>query len=672
MQTRRALPLITIALLLSSPSIASASLFGWLFGSGSKTPTSQVKGVIDGVRHYAGSYTIDGWACQTRDNRSLDVHVYVGGPAGNGTFLKAAKASLGSEPAVATACESSGRQHRFRIALNSADLYHHAGKTIHVHGISVQNTGNLQIHGSGAYRMPPMVQEDALLTEPPRNYYLADSPWPMTHRNSYAQGSSPEPGPTSNADLPNTGLLNPADFEFTDLGNITLAMSPRYNDGLRVYWGSAVGTVYKVAANGPGIKTIATITKPGGPTTVQRAFNATSGAYAMVGHDNTFYAVDAKIVAAYTDAQPGNRLSDIQELRRFHLDQAASLPAVQCVPESERVVGMNMTYDGYIALATNYGAVGVLSRDFKQLQMIRLSDAWKVDQCASYGSPSANAQIVSNSIATDEEGGIYVVTTDRMFRVQWSGSLFVAWNTQYKNDFAPGATLPLGRLGPGSGSTPSLMGHGGMDKFVVISDGQNTAHIVMFRRDNGAIAAQVPVTYNNHNTNCGTACPPTVSEQSLLVRGYGVVVVSNDYPQELDLSSRLVTGFEFIDNLIANSNNFAVIAISGRRLVQPWGVQKFEWHPATQSLSPAWATRQVSCPNSIPTMSAASNMFYCVGARDGSWTIEGIDWRGGQSAFSKFVGKGLRYNSFYAATQVGEDGAIVYGTSLGVVELDKK
>lgn len=33
--------------------------------------------------------------------------------------------------------------------------------------------------------------------EPPANLFLADSPWAMTHRNPYCQGSSPFPGPTA-------------------------------------------------------------------------------------------------------------------------------------------------------------------------------------------------------------------------------------------------------------------------------------------------------------------------------------------------------------------------------------------------------------------------------------------------------------------------------------------
>lgn len=34
---------------------------------------------------------------------------------------------------------------------------------------------------------------------PPKNPFLADSPWPMSHQGPYAQGSSSYPGPTSNS-----------------------------------------------------------------------------------------------------------------------------------------------------------------------------------------------------------------------------------------------------------------------------------------------------------------------------------------------------------------------------------------------------------------------------------------------------------------------------------------
>ena len=122
-----------------------------------------------------------------------------------------------------------------------------------------------------------------------------------------------------------------------------------------------------------------------------------------------------------------------------------------------------------------------------------------------------------------------------MRRVQWRGTaLDIAWTADYEI----GHQIQVsGRLGAGSGSTPILMGtHDGDDKFVVITDGQNVKHLVLFWRDEipadwtpiaegkgRRIAAEVPVTFGNLTTDS------SVSEQAVVVRGYGASVVHNDY-----------------------------------------------------------------------------------------------------------------------------------------------
>lgn len=94
---------------------------------------------------------------------------------------------------------------------------------------------------------------------------------------------------------------------------------------------------------------------------------------------------------------------------------------------------------------------------------------------------------ISNSIACDEENGIYIVTSKNMHRVQWTGTQLStnttdgAWTSKYET----GNNASGIRLGEGSGSTPTLMGFGSNDKFVVITDGQELMHVVLFWR--GAI-----------------------------------------------------------------------------------------------------------------------------------------------------------------------------------------
>ena len=76
----------------------------------------------------------------------------------------------------------------------------------------------------------------------------------------------------------------------------------------------------------------------------------------------------------------------------------------------------------------------------------------------------------------------------------------------------------------------------------------------------------------------------------------------------------------------------------------------------------------LSCPNGIPSASAATGLMYCVGKRGETWTVEAIDWRTGEPAFHVPLGDdNLRYNSTYAATEIGPDGSILTGTFTGAV-----
>jgi hypothetical protein len=50
----------------------------------------------------------------------------------------------------------------------------------------------------GSHTGTTLASNESVDDEPPRNPYLADSAWPMTHRNTYNQGSALLPGPERN------------------------------------------------------------------------------------------------------------------------------------------------------------------------------------------------------------------------------------------------------------------------------------------------------------------------------------------------------------------------------------------------------------------------------------------------------------------------------------------
>ncbi len=508
--------------------------------------------------------------------------------------------------------------------------------------------------------------------EPPINSFLADSIWSMCHRNAYSQGSSPYPGPD----------ITPADQEEDFLlgrpGTVTANFSAPYSDGGHVIWASCKGQIFKADPEGSKLKYIDRIESESfqwipdflaswlgnltcpqtncflstlmgdlipGPTHEGETVGA-SGIYPVLGSDGTFYQPLGKEIIAYGDVIEGDRFSPIEKKGVYQIPDEI-LPK-----EWDRIVGMVLTYDGMLAFSTNYGLVGVIDRNLENAQYVQLGqDEW-----------------VFNNISADENGGIYVVSHKKMYRVQWTGSELTldeaegAWSAEYEAGEISDSDLDV-QSSAGSGSTPSLMGTGEQDRFVVITDGSEVMNIVLFWRDeipadwvqlpgtkDRRIAAQVPITFGDPDR------VKTFSDQSVLVRGYGAFVVDNEL-------QKYTSNLSFTKNAIAN------ILLSGEPDRQPYGCEKFEWNPDTRKLISIWVNQEISLPNAIPTMSSATNMIYSIGARNGVWTLEVLNWDTGASEFHYKIDNRSRHNSAFAACQVGPEGDIYYGTFLGMIRI---
>jgi len=303
---------------------------------------------------------------------------------------------------------------------------------------------------------------------------------------------------------------------------------------------------------------------------------------------------------------------------------------------------------------------------------------------------SKDAHRISNNIAVDEDGGIYIVTSREMFRLQWDGrNLSQSWQASYE---AGAGSLSALRIGPGSGSTPSLMGTGAdEDRFVVFTDGQELMHLVLMWRDeipsdwepitpgrDRRIACEFPIRFGDPSQET------SLSEQSVLVRGYASILVNNLLQNEPPLWKKLPPTVGGL---------FAVL--SGNNLDRaPYGIERVDWDPVTRTCAQVWANPEISVPNGIPTMSEPTGLIYAIGQQEGGWGLAMIDFSTGE--LEQFVGSrqkecslaafeqinSLPYraimmpvlalnpddceNSFFAATEIGPDGTIYTGTLLGV------
>lgn len=461
--------------------------------------------------------------------------------------------------------------------------------------------------------------------EPPRNPYLADSPWPMTHRNPYCQASTPLPGPR--ADDFNDQWAN-AFLASAEAVAITLNLSPRNLDGGYSIWGSARKSLFKLDANNGRWSNAQSIRKP------RASKKAISGAYTLLDRDGRLFVPSGQKILVYTESTPGRPQSSID--RRGNIE----LPYELLQSDDEMIVGINLTYDGYLVVVTTHALLAVFSRDGELKSSIRLSPH----------------EQVSNSIALDEDGGIYVVTHKKIYRVDWGkGELAIKWASEYPSSEQ---VLP-GRLGLGSGTTPTLMGFGAQDKLVLIADGQKAMNIIAFWRDqipenwqsphgfSQRVAGVTPITFGKSGVQ------RAITEQSLLVRGYDAVAVNNDYG---DIPSD-------------ERSNFWTILYSNRKEYAPYGIEKFRWNPSKRNITSVWANPELSVPNGVPAMSSSTGLIYYVGQYRERWTVEGVDWETGALKFRHLLTDEIKFNSFYAGMEIGYSSDLITGVIGGALRI---
>ena len=102
----------------------------------------------------------------------------------------------------------------------------------------------------------------------------------------------------------------------------------------------------------------------------------------------------------------------------------------------------------------------------------------------------------------------------------------------------------------------------------------------------------------------------------------------------------------------------------------PHGVQKFEWDPQAKTLREAWVNSEVSSVNSVPIVSNGSNMVYTVGARDGKWSMEALDWTTGESVFH-FITGSSRFNTQFSGVLMDQEGRLMHTTIHGIVRYER-
>ena len=504
---------------------------------------------------------------------------------------------------------------------------------------------------------------------PPANQFLAASNNSMAHGNPAQQDAVVQAGPNGPAITLDTDQLV---YAAVGPGHFGTQTSGVYPDGRRVFWGNGLDRIVKIDHD--TYQVLATEYFPGATRYTEaqadeaiaamdasndgifaqyRAFQIMlkyrdlAAIYTLLDADHHYYIGDRQgNLTAYGDADPANSTSPVIKLRETRLPAEVS----------GFVMGLSMTYDGWLLTVTEHGYVVAIKRDFSDTHVARMRYSDGAEEKTT--GPTGRGWI-RNAPAIDDDGGIYVVSQEHMHKVVWVGERLStdpedgAWTVPYDNSW-----------GHGSGATPSLMGFGEEDKLVVITDGAQQMNVVAYWRDaipedwQGVpgqprrVAGIQPVTMGDSELTA------IQSEQSVVVEGYGALVVNNEPRNVPWYAPGRVRGI-FHGLLGSNPRH------------QPYGVQKFSWNPATRTLGEAWVNRDVSSPSAVPIVSSNANLVYLIGARDNQFTLEAMNWDTGESCFHYVIG-GQRYNVMYAGTLIDEAGRIHYGTPWGRVRINHR
>jgi hypothetical protein len=507
---------------------------------------------------------------------------------------------------------------------------------------------------------------------PPRNPFLADSEYPITHSNPSQVDSTATPGPTAPshrlaADEVETALIGPGHF-----GNF---VSGKYPNGHRVIWTNNPRDVVKLDYDTLRVLATYRLTddpiftetdaadikrqlKAGGPgerlkyaaSIVGRMLPSDlASAYTMLARDNTYFVGSSTGIAAYGDSIANDPTSPIVRKRSWTLP--AEIPGT--------VVGVNMTYDGWIVLATDRGIVLTLSRDFTKYHFVWLPHS---DEAPAYNARMAEQHRggynwIRNSLAVDAQGGIYVAANNWMEKLVWNGrDLSVdeqagAWTAPYPNG-----------TGTGTGATPVLLGFGTGDKLVVITDGDPLMRVTLFWRDHipsgwtapstalsARVAGMLPVTMGDPKRQA------LQSEQAVVVAGWDMVVVNNE-PASMP------------PGLPPAAKGLLISLLGDDPAYTPHGMEKFTWDPHAHRLAEAWTNTEVSSPNCVPYASLGSNRVYTVGFENGDWTLEAVRLDTGASAAAYALGD-AGFNTMFSGIYVDAKGRIIYGGMFGSIRL---
>ena len=434
--------------------------------------------------------------------------------------------------------------------------------------------------------------------EPPANPALADSPYPVYHRNSYAQASTCLGGPR-----PGDSLSVTLRRDITGGTSPWVYLSEAYPDGRRALLYSNSTHVFKFLDEGDGGLVAV--------DSVRLDFNtlASNGYNHLLGRGNRWY--------SYEPTYEPSRGKYSQLFRFGDVDLADPYSAIEAKDTFDfgdyginRVNMYNLNYEGQIVWYSEEDTVrdiayaGVISPDFELLDTLRFDRL-------------PDERINHNSIAVDEDNAFYIVTSHRLIQFSWDGrELTIGWEARY--DFV--ADGPTGNFAYGSGTTPTLVGWGaGNDQLVVVADGHARNNLVAFWR-------KLPDGWTG------------IPGQPLRFADAIAIPNARSFSNQFQSIENSPTAYGY-SLAVAQFNGFLGYGCDNLK-----GVSKFTWDTEADAFRLDWTNDAVNF-NGVPAYSAGTGLMYGTGKeRDCAYYYYyGLDWADGSVALRYRLGAEERF-----------------------------
>lgn len=418
--------------------------------------------------------------------------------------------------------------------------------------------------------------------DPPLNPWLADSPYPIYHRNSYGQASTCLPGL-----LPGDEISIKMRRDITGGTSPWIYLSETYPSGDRAILYSNSTHVFKFVDDGSNLVAV---------DSFRLDFNTLSsnGYNHLLSKNRIWFSYEPSVnpdnnkysqLFKFSDADVNDPYSDIVVLDTFDFGNYGI----------NRVNMYTLNYDGQIIWYSEkdpdneIAYAGVIDQQFNLLDTLVFSTL-------------PNERVNHNSISVDENNSFYIVTSHRLIQFAWDGTeVSIGWQALY--DFVDDG--PTGNFAYGSGTTPTLMGWGaGQDQLVVVADGHAQNHLVAFWRelpDGWSGISGMPLHFAD-----SISIPNAQSFSNLF--------------QSIENSP---TAYGY-DIAIAQFNGFL-----GYNCTNLKGVQKFRWDTLSDQFTLQWTNDQVNM-NGVLAYSTGSALVYGTGKEeDCMYYYYGLDWETG-------------------------------------------